>query len=147
MLAFVLLIHTLICLVDDCWQKWQELIISWNDTTTYTFIYTATNDCYINSIWLYPICYDHTKYFVRSYSLFFSWPRQYYWLNNSKYEQLAIRCGNTEAILLTALLHGNTNVKVLKVVRKVVSYEAARIIGDFIKANITLRKLERMIKN
>ena len=51
----------------------QELIISLKDTKkTFaginTFVFTVTNECYVNSIWPYPICYDHTEYFVHKYN-------------------------------------------------------------------------------
>ena len=112
--------------------------MSWNDTDRdidTISVYTATNECCVDIIWSYSICYDHTEYFVRRYSSFSSWPRSEYVLNTTGPERPEL--GNTEAILLVSLAHTN-----LKIQGKIIPYDTAIIIIDFLKSNKLLKKLK-----
>ena len=53
---------------------------------------------------------------------------------------------STEAILLTALLHGNCNVIQLKIVKSIITNDAAVVIRNFLQTNSTLKEFELAIK-
>ena len=130
--------------LSDCLKKknvLQELIISWSDdVNTALFSYTATDECYVNRIHPYPICYDQTEYFFRRFSSFCRWPRSDCRWNYTILRELDISV--TEATLLTALVHGNTNIVKLKIIQSKISDDAAVVIGTFLKTNRTLQKFE-----
>ena len=44
-------------------------------------------------------------------------------------------CGSTEAIFLTALLHGHSKVTQLKIIKSIITDDAAIVIKSFLEAN------------
>ena len=127
----------------------QALGISWNDTDT-VYVYTAgiNNTCYLlNKIWPLSKWINNTVHYVREYygvEEFDNW-LQFDWCfmdDDTVYKRNRLQFHNTEAILLTALAHRNVDVKAIEIVSSEVSYSAAMIIGDFLKANKTLLKLK-----
>ena len=114
----------------------QELIISWNNTTT-TLVYTCTNEWHVNSIWPYPICYNKTEFFVRKYSSLSSWPRSDYYLNTTGPKQPDFY--EADAILLVSLAHGSTQ---LSIVNKNVFIGSAKVINNFVEKNKILQELK-----
>ena len=106
----------------------QVLGISWNDkhTSDTTYVYHVGNECYVDDTW--PEWTNNTV--KHSYHIF------YYW--GIRKQQFS----DTEAILLTALAHGNVNVKTMKIINSEISDNAALVIKDFLKKNKTNEKLE-----
>ena len=94
----------------------QVLRLSWNNNSIiYVYHVGLNNECYV----------DITC--TKDYG---SW-------NLSK-----LQFSSTEATLLTALLHGNVDVKIVKIVRNNISDSAVSIIIDCLKTNTAIEKLE-----
>ena len=107
-----------------CNNALTNLVVSWKDSDT-AFIYViGKNECYICNT------YSRPNY-------------------NSSAMQMS-QFSDTEAFLLVALIHGNTNIREVKIVRKQISYYAALVISDFLKADKTLQEFKlshNMISN
>ena len=104
----------------------QILFISWKyNNITYAYNAETDNKCYVTSHnynTFYHWRHEHCKYFVRHvcYKLQFD---------------------DIEALLLTAFVHDNVNIKILDITDKVISETAAIVISNFIYENTTLQKL------
>ena len=117
----------------------QVLGMSWNDTNN-MYVYTVG----INDLG----CIGNT------------WP-QYHWTNNTvKYvsdygsdefddcfisgahKLNKLQFSKAEAILFTALLYGNVNVKTIKILWSNVTDDAAMVISEFLKTDQTLQRLK-----
>ena len=97
----------------------QVLGISWNNTdTTYVYHVGVNNECYVDV--------TYSKSYI-------GWHR---------YHLCQTYFSSTEATLLAALLHGNVDVKTVKIVRNIIRDTAVSIISDCLKTNTVIGKLE-----
>ena len=112
----------------------QVLGISWNDSDT-TYVYTVgiNNESYVDNIWPKYKWTNNTVHYVHECN--------YEHLNTTTHGLELLRFGYTEAILLTAFLHGHTDVRKLQIARAEISNSAAVVISDFLKVSKTLQKL------
>ena len=102
----------------------QVLGISWNDSDTIYVYHVGINyECYVDTSW------PKFKWSLASVN----WNRFYY-------DELAFN--DIEAILLTALVYGNVDVKKIKIVNNKISDSAALVISDFLKANKIIETLK-----
>ena len=101
----------------------RVLGISWNGSdTTYVYHVGINNECYVDTSW---------PKFKRSL-VSVNWDRYYY---KPEFNYI-------EAILLIALVYGNIDLKIIKIVGKKISDSAAFIFSDFLKVNNTIETLK-----
>ena len=125
----------------------QVLGISWNDThTTYIYAVGINNGCYIDSTWpkskwangtVRYECNDSVKEYIVYSDEEFDNCLLYFDQTTHK-----LQFNDTEAILLTALAHGNADVKIIEIVNCEISDNAAIVISEFLKRNETLKTLK-----
>ena len=104
----------------------QEFIISWEDTSI-AYVYISTTKCYVQKACLtYSIRHDQTQCFDCKC--------------DSALLSARLQFDDTEAILLTSLV--DKNVKKLEILSSKLSDDAARVIGDFLKADNILQEIK-----
>ena len=121
----------------------QVIKISWSDIdTTYVYNIGVSNKCYVDNTGLQSEWVNRTVHYVHEYDFEEFNHRPQFLTDTLTVRKHKLQFSDTEAILLTALVHGNVEVKTFEIMRSEISSRAAIIISDFFKTNKTLQNLK-----
>ena len=123
----------------------KVLGISWSDTgTVYVYNVGINNECYVNNTWPRSVWTNNTICYVCKYSDeedfddCLQYDQYFYDDEIPMFDELPF--DDIEAILLTALIHDNSDIKTINIVKSKISDKAVMIISDFLETNKPFQK-------
>ena len=120
----------------------QVLGISWNDSDAmYVYHVGTNNESYVDDTWPQSKLTKSNvhRHCHKEFDTYAQFDQCY---NDTANKHKVLQFGDIEAMLLTALVHGNVDVIAIEITNSIVSDSAAIIISNFLEKNKTLEKLK-----